>query len=161
MKVSFDLNREDFADLQKYDFKKNRLKKVIIVMIGTLVVLQLALNSDGFDLFATIISSLSAIIAIVLVVKRSLNRTYKIPDKNGAILGEKNFEFSEEKIIYSSNNSEGSYKWTTILSLEESKKSFFLYIDKHMAILIPKRAFSRDTEVAHFRNYVNSKISKS
>jgi hypothetical protein len=158
MKLQVEITRQDYSDLNKFHFVHTRLKKTIIMSILILCFSQFILNYQHFDLIVTIISTILFVAAYSFGIIRSLNKTSNIPDKNGSILGTKDFEFTDDKIIYKSQNSEGSNDWSKIRNLQEGKKAFYLYMDTNMAILIPKRIFKDNTEMTEFRDLVNKKI---
>ena len=159
MKLTFDITREDYFEFNKFHFLKTKLKRTIILGVLTLVILQLFLNREQFDWTATIISSTICVLVYIYAIKRSLDKTKNIPDKNGTILGQKEMEFTDEKIIYKTSNSEGSSGWATIKNIKESPKAFYLYMDTNMAMLVPKRVFKEGADEAAFRNLVNQKIN--
>lgn len=92
-------------------------------------------------------------------MNRILNKTKSIPDNDGTILGQKEMEFAENKIVYKTANSEGSSDWTTIKKLEESSKAFYLYMDTNMAMLVPKRVFKDKSDEETFKTLVRQKIN--
>lgn len=159
MKLTIDISRQDYVDFNKFHFIKTKLKRTVITGVLTVFILQVFFNHEQFDLTATIVSSIFCVLVYVFVINMSLNKTKSIPDNDGTILGQKEFEFSEDKIIYKTENSEGSSAWTTIKKLEESSKAFYLYVDTNMAILVPKRVFKDKSDEDAFKTLVNQKIN--
>lgn len=159
MKLTIDISRQDYADFNKFHFLKTKLKRTLITGALTVIILQLFLNREQFDLTATIISSVACILVYVFAINRSLNKTKSIPDNDGTILGQKEMEFAEDKIIYKTANSEGSSDWTTIKKLEESSKAFYLYMDTNMAMLVPKRVFKDKSDEEIFKTLIRQKIN--
>lgn len=159
MKLTIDISRQDYADFNKFHFLKTKLKSTVITGALIVIILQLFLNREQFKLTATIISSVGCVLAYVFVVNRSLNNTKNIPDNDGTILGQREMEFAEDKIIYKTANYEGSSDWTTIKKLEESSKAFYLYIDTNIAMLVPKRVFKDKSEEETFKTLVRQKIN--
>jgi hypothetical protein len=161
MKFIVDFTREDYADFAKFHFRKKSLVKIIIFFVVFIALLQLYINRDGFSLNRTIYSSLAGAIAAFIMMYISLNNTKNIPKDDGTILGEKEMEFNEEGISYRMANAEGSQRWQSIKSLEESSKAFYLYMDTVMAIAVPKRVFKDKIEEAAFRDMVKQKIGNA
>lgn len=159
MKLTFDITRQDYLEFNKFHFFDTKLNRTIITGASTVVILQLFLNREQFNWTATVISSIACILVYIFVINRSLNRTKNIPKKNGTILGQKEIEFTDDKITYKTSNSEGSSDWSAIKVLKESSKAFYLYMDTNMAILVPKRVFNNTIEEAEFRNLINRKIN--
>jgi hypothetical protein len=159
MKLTTDISRQDYADFNKFHFIKTKLKRTVITGVLTVIILQVFLNREQFDLTATIFSSTICVLVYVWAINRSLNKTKSIPDNDGTILGRKELEFSEDKIIYKTEHSEGSSAWTTIKKLEESSKAFYLYMDANMAMLVPKSVFKDKSDEDEFKTLVRRKIN--
>ncbi|MFI5218853.1 MAG: YcxB family protein [Bacteroidia bacterium] len=159
MRLQIDITRQDYSDFNKFHFRQTKMKRTIIIGMLTVIIVQLFLNREQFDLIATIISTIVCIVVYVFMINRSLNKTKNIPDNNGTILGEKEIDFTDDKIIYKTRDSQGSSNWNTIKNLKESPKAFYLYMDTNMAMLIPKRVFKDTNETEEFRKLVNRKIN--
>lgn len=161
MKFTVDITREDYSDFNKFHFMKTRLNRTILTGLLTVIVLEYLLNRNEFDLTVTIISSLACVLVYSWAIYRSLNKTKKIPDNDGTILGPKEMEFADDKISYSSKNSQGTCEWTSIKFLRESSKAFYLYMDTNMAMLVPKRTFTTDNELEDFRKIISRKVTQT
>jgi hypothetical protein len=158
MKLIIDITRQDYADFNKFHFVKTTLKRTVLTLALTIFVIQLFLNREQFDWVLTLFSSTVCGLVYYFIINRSLNKTKHIPDHDGAILGQKELEFLEDKIAYKTPNSEGSSAWTSIKKLEESSKAFYLYMDTNMAMLVPKRVFVHKSDEDAFKEFVQSKI---
>ncbi len=161
MKLNIDITREDYADFNKFHFMKTRLKQSIIAIVCTLLIVQYFLNSDGFDLMRTTVSSLFGIVVYIFILYRSYVVIKRIPLENGYILGKKEVEFTEERYFYKTRNSEASTGWDAIKSIEEGKTAFYLFMDTNMAMIIPKRTFKDESEMCYFKDLVTRKIQKA
>ena len=161
IKLSFELQRENYMNFNKFHYKKTQLKKTLITGGLVLIILQVALNLNKFDLIATIISSIIFNAIYFFLISRSLNNTKKIPKDDGSILGRKEIEFSDTGIAYMDKNSSGNFNWSAIKSLQSDTTEFYLYTDANMAIVIPKRIFNSDTEIVEFEEYINDKKNNS
>lgn len=157
MKLIIDISRADYSAFNKFHFVETRLKRTIILVVTVLLVLQMILNRDGFILVPTITSAMAFLLICFFAINRNLNRTKNIPDQDGAILGKKEVEFTQNKIIYKTSNSEGTYDWSTVRNIKESPDAFYIYMDANMAILIPKRIFKALSEEASFRSLICDK----
>jgi hypothetical protein len=158
MKLTIDISRQDYVDFNKFHFYKTHLKRTVITGIVTVILMLFILNRRKFDMTLSLVSSIGSMLVYTLAIYWNLNRTKNIPNNDGTILGEKNFEFTEDKIIYKTVNSEGSSSWSSIMKFEESSKAFYLYMDTNMAMPIPKRFFKDKTEEDAFRTLVRQKI---
>jgi hypothetical protein len=135
------------------------LKTTIITSVFSVIALQLILNHEKFNLAVTVFSSFAGVLVSVFVINWRLNKTKSIPDSDGAILGQKEFEFSEDNITYKTVNSEGISTWKAIKKLEESSQTFYLYTDTNMAIMVPKRVFKDKPDENAFKSLVRKKIN--
>lgn len=160
MKLIVDITRQDYVDFNKFHFMKTGFKKTILTYLIALILMELYLNKDGFNLFATLFSSILFILVCWFLTYNRLNKTKKIPIDNGSFLGETEFDFLEDKILYKKYNSEGNVSWSTIKSFNEGKNAFYLYIDSIVAYVIPKRFFLNKEEMIAFQNLVERNLQK-
>jgi len=114
MKLTIDITREDYSDFNKFHFINTKLKRTIFTGLLTVILLEYLLNRTQFNLTATIISSIACIAIYYWAINRSLNKTKNIPDNDGTILGPKEMEFADDKISYSTKNSQGTCEWSEI-----------------------------------------------
>lgn len=140
MNLSTEITREDFYEFNRYHFMKTKLKNTIFLGLITIVVLQIVLNFNEFDLIPTIVSTITMFLIYPWLVMRSIKKTSNMPDKNGSILGRKNYEFGEEQIKYKTDRSEGQIAWKSITKLGIGRKAYYLYIDSMMALVFPRSA---------------------
>jgi hypothetical protein len=64
------------------------------------------------------------------------------------------YEFSAGGASYAGPTGHGQIEWTAYLRIRETSEQFLLYVQKHLANVIPKRVFNSDTELQRFRNLV-------
>jgi hypothetical protein len=158
MKLEIEITRQDYLNFNLYHFrKKNLIQTALIGLIG-LIILQYSINKEKetVSIIAVVISSILYIFIFAVIMYFSLAWSKSIPKDKGSCLGKKVYEFSEENISFSDNNSDGRFQWNAIKSLEEDSKAFYLYLDTIMALLIPKRYFVDKSEEQAFRSYVQS-----
>ena len=160
MKLTIDITREDYSDFNTFHFLKTRLTRTLLTGLLTLVAVEYLINRNQFDLGLTIFSSIVCIVVYFWAVYRSLKKTKNIPDNDGSILGPKHMEFADDKIYYSTKNSQGNCEWSSIKYLKENSKAFYLYMDANMAILVPKRIFVNSDDLNSFRKIINSKVTR-
>lgn len=161
MKLEIEITRQDYFDFNVYNFIKTRLPKTILVCVTGLIFLQFMLNKDeiGIDWMRVLISSLFYLILSFLYLYYILNKTRKVPNKNGAILGKKEYVFTDEYISYKGKDSTGQYNWSAIKTLGESKKAFYLYVDVIAAFVIPKRYFIDKAQEQEFKAYLQRHLT--
>lgn len=163
MKVNVDINRQDYADFCFFVFRKTRLLQTIVYGLAIFFILLFFINRDKHSLSLTnILMALfffSAIYSFQIYFRLSNSKNY--PLENGAFLGRREYDFSEDFISFTSKNSEGKMQWDAIKSIGIGKKAYYLYMDRNMAIVIPKRCFLDKEEVTNFAGFVQKKISSS
>src|SRR5260221_1792076 len=117
MKLEIEINRQDYSDFNIFHFYKTRLVRSIIICSVVIIILQSILNKDKVNIPATVFSSIVAIIVYFAMIYYSLTNTKKIPKDDGAILGKRELEFTNDTIICREKYSISNSNWTTIKSL--------------------------------------------
>ena len=150
MTINIDITREDYWEFNKFVWFKNRFgfKKIFVPasIIGLGVVIAISLNKpfDIGDIAILAILYYLVYFAIYglysILTYHSLRQTVKkYPDKDGSILGRKEYTISEEGFREVTEASEMLTKWKGIQKVEETEKHIFIFIDKISAFIIPKR----------------------
>ncbi|OJW34891.1 MAG: hypothetical protein BGO54_06285 [Sphingobacteriales bacterium 46-32] len=160
MKIEIEITRQDFMDFNRCHFRTKSLVRTSAIGLVGLLILQYSINKDkeNVSISTVMISSILYILIFAALIYFILSRSKSIPKDNGSFLGKKVYDFSEEFFSYSDKDSEGRFQYQAVKSMEEDGKSFYLYLDTMMAILIPKRYFSDKTEEKIFRDFVRSKL---
>ena len=149
--LTYDQTPELMYDFMKHFWWRNRRLKIIGVIVLLLVAFAVLAEvaAEGF----TAEGLLSWILPLVIVVliwialipallKRQLRRNTR--DSN---LGEgREMILSEEGILLKTKASDSSFKWEAIQKVSDSRLSYFLWIARNQAVLIPKDALNDDTE---------------
>ncbi len=159
MNIKTDITRQDYYEYVKFHFFKSYLKRIIISGAFALLAILYYINKDEFSLSGTISFSLAFILFYALTIYIGLSKTKKLPEKDGTILGVKDYEFGEETITFKTPKSEGSFDWSIIKKMEESPSSIYLYTDTEMAFVIPKRSFINKLETEDFKTLVKQKLN--
>lgn len=159
MILEIEINRQDYLAFNKHHFIKTRLTTTIITGVLTIIALQWFLNIDGFDLMATVFSSLACSLVFVLLTFLQLRNTKNIPKDDGSILGKRTLQFDDNEINCKAADSTTILKWKHVKSIDNGKSAFYLYLDTNMAILVPKRYFETDMAQKQFVDFVTTKIN--
>lgn len=161
MTIEIEIIRQDYADFNKYHFVKTSLTRTIITGVLAIIMVELFLNKDHFDLFATIVSVAAFVPIYALLITWRLQRTKNLPKDGGTILGKKTLQFNDDEIVFSDSDSVSNMKWSTIKSIDEGKNGLYLYVDTNMAIVVPKRFFETKLDQQEFVDYIKSKINRA
>ena len=141
----------------KKHLKENSfLFKNSIFGYGLLVALALALfyqkeneniivSSVGLNIFLDLLIQYAVIVGIIFLIRSihlvRLGNSFSI---NPSILGKKELELMDEKLIINSKNVKSEISFNTLKRISESKKHYFIYLDKEVAIIIPKTTLEAD-----------------
>ena len=72
------------------------------------------------------------------------------------MIGIRNLEFTDNyKIILSTDNSTKEYDCSIIQKIVEASDYYYLYIDNHTAIIVPKKAVQSDELIKSISNKIN------
>jgi hypothetical protein len=160
MKLQIEITREDFLNFNVDHFLKTQLKKTILFAVLGLLVLQIAIHRDkvSLDLTAIAVSTVMFSSIYFLILYFQLQRSKRMPTDDGSILGWKTLDFSEEGLSYSDRASNGIYRWDAIKSIVKTKNAVYLYIDAHMAIMIPSRFIATENLKNEFQSILDTYI---
>jgi len=75
------------------------------------------------------------------------------PIASGDALGPKSYELTDDNIVVVSRHSEYTLRWSGVLSVEETPHHLFLFTDRCMALIVPKRSFDSPAAVAEFKDF--------
>ena len=166
MEIIVDLTREDYADLNRYVFLKKGLVKRLYIVIAVAIVLPLVatlgtpLNLKSY-LTYVIVTFLGFGIFYLGIIMIVVNRTGRLPSRDGSILGKKKITITDEALICESENNTTVQKWKGIKEITGSKKSIFLFIDKMAAFVIPRRCFRNEAQQREFLSIIEQKVKNT
>ena len=83
------------------------------------------------------------------------------PLKQGGILGKHNYYVTENGLKETTKFTETFTQWEGMQSIEQTKNLLMLFLDKHMAYIIPKRYFKSEAECQAFYKLVSDYIAKA
>lgn len=166
MKIEVNVTPKDYGEFNKYYLRNKLLRKRFLLAITLWVFLLSFLASIGqdFSVFKfiknLIITSFIFFASFNIVVFLTAKLTENLPSKNGSIIGKRFFICTEEYFIEESQVNLNQQKWSSILSIEETKNTVLIFIDKVAAYIIPKRDFKDEEQKTTFIDFVKNKINK-
>ena len=101
------------------------------------------------DISVFVITGLIYLIMIPSFVKSSVRRKVKnilSKKENEHVLDDAEIILADTGIIDKDTNTESRYNWDAIVRLAETADSYYLYTNSYHAIVIPKRAVSKEQE---------------
>ena len=163
MEIEIEFTRKDYLEFNKYYYFKKRIKRALIVPAFFVLLWLILLNFNRpfnpiLILIELVVFSLAWGVFMFISYKLSLIRISRMPDEKGEIIGEKTYILSDDGLKEISKNGESFIKWIGVKSLEENENYVFIFIDKIMAHVIPKRYFSDTLELQEFMSILKSNI---
>ncbi len=160
-----EITREDFLQFHKHVYYGKRLKSFFLIGMGLVTLWVIIINiGEAFDVlyFIAEFMILFVIWSLFFVVLRKigLSEIKKMPDDKGSTLGYRTYLIEEKGFRSISELGETFTNWKGLKKIQESQDYYYLFIDKMVAYIIPKRSFLNKIEEKDFINTINEKISK-
>jgi|SRR5215475_646824 len=128
------------------------------IILSTLYVSFKNGNQEGAT--NSMFSSLAPLLMGVLWISLPLLQAGLVWRSNPAVKGTISCWADEERFSQQTANSELTMKWGAIIRFKETRNLFLLFPSKQMAYLIPKRAFTDESQVSEFRELLGRKINQ-
>ncbi|MFC0213952.1 YcxB family protein [Paenibacillus chartarius] len=157
------ITKEDYWQLNKFVMLSKYKATVYSYLIGMPIIIALILYVTKTSLWYSVTFGLTAGILIHLFSYfRLKQRVYKLTVENKGIVGEQELEVTEKGLVWKNEATEGLTQWSGIEGVEQNKEYVFIFINKIMAHIVPKRTFESQTELDRFlagiqQNLMNSK----
>ena len=150
MKVTFELNRNDIWNFNKYSYTHipSARNPIIILFLAGSLYLLLRLEAPLIIKIITIIIYW-AVMIFLLIAFLKLQTTLSFDSKPG-ILGEHTIEISPECLFEMTSVNESKHYWNGIRNIYSNDSYIFIFINKSVAHIIPKRAFNSSFESKEF-----------
>ncbi len=131
--------------------------KSLIYVIFCLAVFMLMKDAENYNGLAYLI--LGSIFTGALITNSLHSLQCRLqPDEIGCTLREGEFIFSNDGLLTKTEVSETFLMWSSFMRFTESDTAFSLFIDKPMAVVIPKRVFQSEDEMNQWVKFVSSHL---
>jgi len=171
MEITYSLTREDYWQFNLFFMKRKRGYRIApiiaAVIVGTALVL-IGLNFGDPPIPIWFIALTSAggagfVGAWTFVCRHYMLRraVRRLPAEDGALLGEYTLKIGPEGISGKSATTESSIRWIGVREIAENANYFYLFIDKHVAMIVPKRVFADPTDATEFIKIARSYFEAS
>jgi len=162
MEVTVEISHDDYLEFVKHTLLKKRLKRSIIIASIFIPLWLVFLNYDRpLELLVIGIELVLFILLwafyIFLVHKFMYYRIKKNIARSESALGKKTYFLIEEGFKEKSEYSETLTKWEGIKKIEETPEFIYVFLDKLVAYIIPKRHLSNETEIRQLIETLESK----
>ncbi len=162
MHVTFDLTPDDFWHFSLY-YRRNKYPIrpfFLYALFGVIVFLFLVGSWVAAEYWLTFGRAQSTLLVClpvllffaVLIFPPTKRRVIKIARQRPGLLCEHTIGISPEWLSEKTRINENKVAWTTLKSIEEDSEYLFLFLDRLVAHVIPKRAFSSPQEANTFLN---------
>ncbi len=173
MRVSFELTRDDYAALTFHKAPSPRMTRqrllVLALLLGLMVGLMglLTLLHGGLawideapllrPLLWVIGIAVGAFVALSALLWALRVWVRRLPREDGATLGEHTLEVGEEGFHVEGRSGRSFVKWTAVVEVRETREHVFLFVDRMLAYVVPKRAFASTAECASFVDHAKAR----
>ncbi|MFA6175155.1 MAG: YcxB family protein [Phycisphaerae bacterium] len=163
MEIEVDITRKDFVKFNQYVLKHKRVLKYKLIfplaLVFLVVLSNIKKNSDVFYIVTQIFLILIIYYVVVFLSKPLVALSIKyLPSEKGGVLGKHKFKISDEGLQESTEHNESLVRWDGIQTIETTKDYFFVFVDTHMAHLIPIRCFNSVEESKTFLDALKSRV---
>jgi hypothetical protein len=171
MTLTFDQIAEDYMDFNYYyywsnpDKKEDRIVKSLLPLIFfvLLVLATKGMNVQQYGWAEINLLAFGLLMAAAMGWFVKWNNKRKIKSliasgKNIDIVGRRTLQLEEERLIAQTESSKTEIRWSAFEKVRETKDHFFLFVQVHQAIVVPKRVLNSPEEVNFFRDFVFHKI---
>lgn len=83
------------------------------------------------------------------------------PLEDGAILGERELEVTEEGLRSRSRTSEGFYGWSIIAPPDVEKDHIYIWVDRMAALIVPRRSFATPADEKRFLDLIAARAQRT
>jgi len=176
MRVSYELTRDDYAALTFAKAPPRRTTRLRLLVLGVLIGVVLGLMAlltwltgglawiddlPGFRLLLWVTASvLAAFLALTALLAGLRLWVRRLPRDDGATLGRHELEVGEDGLHVEGRSGRAFVRWSAIVELRETDEHVFLYVDRMLAYVVPKRAFGDGAELERFLGLARARISK-
>jgi hypothetical protein len=140
-------------------FIKNVLIWMVIGFIGIIIVNYFKINVSSFSYSTAIVTAV--LVLGVVVFLTMLNMKKMRPLDSGTIIGEHEYELTDDKIIKTIGSHQSISPYDSILNLVETNDQIFLFIDKTAAYLINKNNIISEADTNEIIDLIKSKCANA
>jgi Mn2+/Fe2+ NRAMP family transporter len=153
LEMTYNLDREDLWQFTRYvywnlpRYRRNiyltvAAVPVVVFMVGRLMEPNLVLN--------VAVALLVGILVPPLIYWNTKREVMTLPSGKPGLLGEHTITISPEGIRERTAVNDSTHSWDGIHAIVDDKQHVYLFIDTHMAHIIPKRAFDSENGAQAF-----------
>ncbi|MGF7050838.1 hypothetical protein J2T13_005389 [Paenibacillus sp. DS2015] len=155
--LKIEINREDYWNFNKFVLLQRYKVTVYSFIVGLPIMMVLIFLGMKLPFWYSVsVGIIGGVFINYFAYKRIKQRIKKLLEDNKGILGVHEIEITNEELKWRNSVTEGSTKWEGINSIEEDKDYFYIFIDKIMAHIIPKRTFTTQVDMNRFLDQIKT-----
>lgn len=161
--VSFVRKRATLAASQNQNPSLRRLLTFTIsFLIGMAILVLVNFGGGKIHLPSAIGAAVVTFSIVVSIIYWQLKKLQNdtLPQPGGYILGNHLYQVRDDAIHINSSNITTQLDWRAVMGLEETPAHFFLFIDRSVAFILPKRSFADESVKAQFKAMVTERCGK-
>jgi uncharacterized membrane protein len=161
--ISFVRNRSVMVTSQnRTPFIRRLVTFIISLLIGIGVAVSINLFGGKIHLPSAIGAAVLTFVIVVSVIYWQLKKFQNdtLPQPGGSVLGNHLYQFHDDAIHINAPYGTTQLVWRAVMSLEETPAHFFLFIDRSVAFILPKRSFADESAEAQFKAMVTEQCRK-
>ena len=170
--IEFERTIEDIIEFNLFHMKNSpsiRRQALITQVAAAALAVMVSLSTGyllgidkkagtGFLYVLTLVLSIAAFFVVPFLSRAEVINGFRKATKEGdnkAILGNQTISLTPDNIFVKTPAGESKYTWAVIDKIVQNDKYIFLYISSINAIVIPRKAFSTDSSLQEFVDYLN------
>lgn len=152
MKITYDLNQEDFWQFNKYavmripSFRRNLIGNLIAPpFVGAIVLSELGIPFI-FTASITLILFATTSLLLLVITRRQIKNLLD----DSSQLGKHTMTIDLQGLREKNAVSDSAVSWSGVKDITENNDYIYIFIAPHIANVIPKRAFGRSEDARAF-----------
>lgn len=145
-------------------FRKTIIKYAIysaVFVAITAYIRQLNLQQNIPTVVVKALIDFSIFFSVITVLTLSVTIVFILVSDQSKFLQKETMIFSKDYFKTISETSEKQYSWKEIESLVTSENYFFMYLNKRMANVIPKRCIPENIDPKELQQFINEAMDES
>ncbi len=155
MDVTIDITRMDYWEFNKYailniaKYRNNFLFSMISVPLLSFIIMLFIKLPFTYSLISSLVLGALADLLLIYFSKKAI---MKFHDDGEGFLGRHVIKIGSDGLTESTSVNQSFHSWKGIKLIKQNENYIFIFIDKAIAHIIPKRCFSSKKEAEDFYN---------
>jgi hypothetical protein len=133
---------------------------VFVLVMMVLTIMATTHNPRAWSTLINLLPLFALAMAVLFLAFALPFLSAKEDIKNPNLNGESLYSFTGEGVQGNGRNVRTSFTWQALTQARETKNAFLLYPSNDIAIILPKRCFSSQDDIATLRSLISEHITK-